>query len=91
MRCGISYDDAKKKVNIFQVVRETNRALGSKVKKETKFYKAKAVPIRLFECESWITTIKDETKIQAAEMRYSRRVGKFIRRVKRNNNCVGNF
>lgn len=78
--CDISYGydkDIEYKINQFQAICGTiNRTLNNKAHKQTKlkFYKTMAVPALLYGSESWITTTKHESKIQAAEMKFLRRV-----------------
>ena len=78
--CDISYDrsnDIEDKLNKFTHICGTiSRTLKNKTRKETqlKFYKTIAVPTLLYGSETWITTKKEESRIQAQEMKFLRRV-----------------
>jgi hypothetical protein len=73
----IQESDINNKIQKFQMVCGTiSRTLKNKTRKDTlmKFYKTTAVPILSYGSESWVTSKKDKGKIQAAEMRFLRRV-----------------
>ena len=78
--CDITYDrdkDIENKINKFQSICGTiNRTLQNKTRKDTKlkFYKVMAVPVLMYGSESWILKEADKNKIQAAEMRFLRKV-----------------
>ena len=78
--CDISYDrerDIDEKINRFQMICGTiNRSLKDKVRKETKLklYKTMAVPMLLYGSETWVESKAEKSRIQAAEMRFLRRV-----------------
>ncbi|RZF44869.1 hypothetical protein LSTR_LSTR004494 [Laodelphax striatellus] len=78
--CHISFKedvDIEKKVGKFQSICGTiSRTLSKKARKETlmKFYKVMAAPVLLYGSESWITTKPLESRLQAAEMRFLRKV-----------------
>ena len=84
--CDTSYNydnDMENKINKFQAICGTiNRTLNNKTRKDTriKFYKTMAVPVLMYGSESWINTKKGDSKIQAAEMRFLRRVKGCTRR-----------
>jgi len=79
--CELSLDgesdfDKKKKLSGFQRICDTTR----KHLKETcsdaqmKFYKVVARPTLLYGSETWVTTKRDMTRLEAAEMRFLRSV-----------------
>ncbi|KAK7861914.1 hypothetical protein R5R35_009378 [Gryllus longicercus] len=78
--CDISYDtdkDIENKTNKFQsICGIINRTLQNKARKDTKikFYKTMAAPVLLYGSESWIMKKRDQSKLQAAEMRFLRKV-----------------
>lgn len=84
--CNITYDvdrDINNKISKFQWICGTiNRTLKNKTRKETKlkFYKTMAVPVLTYGSESWIIKERDKSKLQAAEMRFLRRVKGCTRR-----------
>lgn len=84
--CNISYEvdhDIENKINKFQRICGTiNRTLRNKTRKDTKikFYKTMAVPILTYGSESWVVKETDKRKLQAAEMRFLRKVKGCTRR-----------
>lgn len=69
--------EIEKKLNKFQQICGTiNRCLRNKTTRETKlkFYKTVAVPTLIYGSETWPLTKQEERKIEAAEMRFLRRV-----------------
>ena len=73
----------KIEVNRFQHIYETkNRTLKNKTRRETnlKFYKKMSVPVLLYGNQSWISTQRDKSNIQSAELRFLRRVKGCTRR-----------
>jgi hypothetical protein len=69
--------DVNNKIQKFHMVCSTvSRTLKNKTHKDTlmKCYKTMAVPILPYGSESWVTSKKDKDKIQAAKMRFLRRV-----------------
>ncbi|XP_039301198.1 uncharacterized protein LOC120356339 [Nilaparvata lugens] len=77
--CDISFkddSDVERKIGKFQsICGNISRTLGKKARKETimKFYRMMAAPVLLYGSESWITTKSQESRLQAAEMRFLRR------------------
>lgn len=78
--CDLTYDfsiDVEQKLNKFSRVCGTiSRHLKHKTRKDTqlKFYKTIAVPTLTYGSEIWTTTRKQESRIQAQEMKFLRRV-----------------
>jgi hypothetical protein len=68
--------DFDKKINRFQNICSTIRKHLKKTHTDTqmKFYKAVARPTLLYGSETWVTTKRDVTCLQAAEMRFLRSV-----------------
>lgn len=69
--------DIERKLQRFEYIGGTiNRTLGNKTRKETrlKLYKTMVVPILTYGSETWVPSKLDRSKIQAAEMRFLRRV-----------------
>jgi hypothetical protein len=78
--CDISYEhdrDIGEKIQKFQMICGTiNRTLKNKARTDTqlKFYKTMAVPTVMFGSETWTDTKKGYSKVQAAEMKFLRRI-----------------
>jgi hypothetical protein len=78
--CDVSYkadNDIKMKLHKYQYICGTiHRTLTNKTRKDTmlKFYKTMATPVLLYGCESWVPSQKDNSRIQATEMKFLRRV-----------------
>jgi len=77
--CKLSLDgkpDFDKKINRFQGICSTIRKHLKKTRTETqmKFYKVVARPSLLYGSETWVTTQRDMTHLEAAEMRFLRSV-----------------
>jgi len=75
--CELSLDgatdfDKKKKINRFQGICATIRKHLKKTRTDTqmKFYKVVARPSLLYSSETWVTTQRDMTRLEAAEMRF---------------------
>jgi len=68
--------DFDKKINRFQGICGTIRKHLEKIRTETqmKFYKAVARPSLLYISETWVTTKRDMTRLEAAEIRFLRSV-----------------
>ena len=84
MGCKLSLDgepDFDKKINIFQGICGTIRKHLTKNRTDTqmKFYKVVARPSLLYGSETWVTTQRDMTGLEAAEMRFLRSVAGYIR------------
>ena len=62
----------QKKTNIFQRICGTTRIYLKKTRTDTqmKFYKVVARPTLLYGSETWVTTKRDVTRLEAAEMRF---------------------
>ncbi|KAJ4432143.1 hypothetical protein ANN_20759, partial [Periplaneta americana] len=83
VRSVIPDRDIDNKISKFRWICGTiNRTLKNKTRKETKlkFYKTMAVPVLTYGSESWIIKERDKSKLQAAEMRFLRRVKGCTRR-----------
>jgi len=78
--CYTSFEkdkDIDHKIHKFQYICGTiHRTLKNKTRKDTmlKFYKTMATPTLLYGCESWVITQRDNSRIQASEMRFLRKV-----------------
>jgi len=77
--CELSSDgepDFDKKINRFQINCGTIRKHLKKTCTDTqmKFYKVVARPTLLYDNETWVTTKRDMTRLEAAEMRFLRSV-----------------
>jgi len=61
---------------VFQRIRGTIRKYLKKIRTDTqkKFYKVLARPTLLYGSETWVTTKRDMTRLEAAEMRFVRSV-----------------
>ena len=75
--CEINIDgepDFDKKKNMFQRICGTIRKHLKKTRTDTqmKFYKIVARPAVLYGSETWVTTTRDMTRLEAAEMRFLR-------------------
>jgi endonuclease/exonuclease/phosphatase family metal-dependent hydrolase len=76
--CEISFQrdkDASNKMHRFQHICGTiHRALKNNATKETriKFYKTMAAPTLLYGSETWVLSKRDESRLQASEMRFLR-------------------
>ena len=84
MGCELSLDDASdfgKKINRFQGTCGTIRKHLKKPRTDTqmKFYKVVAIPSLLYGSETWVTTKRDMTRLEAAEMRFIRSVKGYTR------------
>ena len=82
--CELSLDgepDFDKKINRFQGICGTIRKHLKKTRTETqmKFYKVVARPTLLYGSETWVTTTRDMTRLEAAEMRFLRSVKGYTR------------
>lgn len=90
----ISYDrdkDINNKLHKYQIMCGIiNRTLKNKVRTETKmkFYKVVAAPVLLYGSETWTTTAKDESRIQASEMKFLRQVKGCTRRDRIRNDAI---
>ena len=73
--------DFEKKINRFQGICGTIRNYLKKTRAETKmkFYKVVARPSLLYGSETWITTQRDMTCLEAAEMRFLRNATVYTR------------
>ena len=73
--------DFDKKVNRFQGICGTIRKHLKKRRTDTqmKFYKVVARPSLLYGSETWVTTKRDMTRLEAAEMRFLRSVTVYTR------------
>ena len=73
--------DFEKKINQFQIIRGTIRKHLKKPRTDTqmKFYKVVARPKLLYGIETWVTTTRDMTRLEAAEMRFLRSVKGYTR------------
>ena len=71
----------KKKINRFQGICGTIRKHLKKTRTDTqiKFYKVVARPLLLYGSETLVTTKRDMTRLEAAEMRFLRSVTGYIR------------
>jgi len=56
--------------------------------KQMKFYKVVARPILLYGSETWVTTTRDMTRLEAAEMRFLRNVKGYTRLDKIRNEVI---
>ncbi|XP_039281346.1 uncharacterized protein LOC120350716 [Nilaparvata lugens] len=78
--CTLTYEkdeDIFNKLKKIQYICGTiHRTLKNKVKRVTKlkFYKTMAIPVLMYESESWVVGRKEISRIQAAEMRFLRSV-----------------
>ena len=77
--CELSLDgqpDFDKKVNRFQGLCGSIRKYLKKTRRDTqmKFYKVVARPSLLYGSKTWVTTQRDMTRLEAAEMRFLRSV-----------------
>ena len=84
MGCELSLDgepDFDKKINTFQGICGTIRKYLKKTRTDTqiKFYKVVAKPSLLYGSETWVTTKRDMTRLEAAEMRFLRSVKGYTR------------
>ena len=84
MGCELSLDgepDFGKKINNFQVICCTIRKRLKTTRTDTqmKFYKVVARPSLLYGSETWVTTKRDMTRLEAAEMRFLRSVKGYTR------------
>ena len=83
--CNVSFDcenDIPMKLNKFNAICGTiHRILKGKARKETelKFYKTMAIPLVTYGSEVWTTTKRDDSRIQASEMRFLRHVQGYTR------------
>jgi hypothetical protein len=83
--CELSSDGEpdynKKKVNRFQEICGTIRKHLKKTRTDTqmKFYKVVARPSLLYGSQTWVTTKRDMTGLEAAEMRFLRSVAEYTR------------
>jgi len=82
--CELSLDgepDFDKKINRFQGICGTIRKHLKKTRTDNqmKFYKFVARPSLLYGSETWVTTKKDMTRLEAAEMRFLRSVTGYTR------------
>jgi len=82
--CELSLDgelDFDKKINIFQGICGTIRKHLKKPRTDTqmKFYKVVVRPTLLYGIETWVTTKRDMTHLEAAEMRFLRSVKGYTR------------
>jgi len=82
--CELSLDgapDFDKKINRFQGICGTIRKHRKKTRTDTqmKFYKVVARPSLLYGSETWVTTKRDMTHLEAAEMRFLRSVTGYAR------------
>ena len=68
-----------KKINRFQRISDTIRKHLKKIRTDTqlKFYKVVARPSLLYGSETWVTTKRDMTRLEAAEMRFLRSVKRY--------------
>jgi len=80
LECELSLDD-KKQVNKYQRISGTIRKHLKKTRTDTqmKFYKVVARPSLLYGSETWVTTKRDMTGLEAAEMRFVRSVTGYAR------------
>ena len=71
----------KKEINRFQGICGTIKKHLKKTRTDTqiKFYKAVARPSLLYGSETWVTTKRDTTGLEAAEMRFLRSVTGYTR------------
>jgi len=76
-----SEPDFDKKINRFQGICGTIRKHLKKTNTDTqmKFYKAETRPSLLYGSETWVTTKRDKTGLEAAEMRFLRSVTGYTR------------
>jgi len=82
--CELSLDgesDFDKKINRFQGICCTIRKHLKKTRTDTqmKFYNVVARPSLLYGSETWVTTKRDMTRLEAAEIRFLRSVTGYIR------------
>jgi len=82
--CELSLDgepDFDKRINRFQGICGIIRKHLKKIRTETqmKFYKVVARPSLLYGSKTWITTQRDMTRLEAAEMRFLRSVTGYTR------------
>ena len=82
--CELSLDgepDFDKKINRFQGLCGTIRKHLKKTHTDTqiKFYKVVARPSPLYGSETWVTTKRETTRLEAAEMRFLRSVTGYTR------------
>jgi hypothetical protein len=82
--CELSLDgetEFKKKINRFHGICGTMRKHLKKTLTGTqmKFYKVVAIPSLLYGSETWITTNRDMTRLEAVEMRFLRNVMGYTR------------
>jgi len=82
--CELNLDgepDFDKKINRFQGICGTIRKHLKKTRIDTqmKFYKVVARPSLLYGSETWVTTKRDMTRLEAAEMRFLRSVTQYTR------------
>jgi len=82
--CELSLDgepDFDKIINRFQTIYGTFRKHLKKTRTETqmKFYKVVARPSLLYGSETWVTTKRDLTRLEATEMRFLRSVTGYTR------------
>ena len=78
MGCELGLD---KKINIFQRICGTIRKHLKKTRTDTQmiFYKVVARPTLLYGSETWVTTTRDMTRLEAAEMCFLRSVKGYTR------------
>ena len=84
MGCELSLDaepDFDTKINRFQGICGAIRKHLKKIRTDTqiKFYKVAARPTLLYGSETWVTTTRDMTRLEAAEMRFLRIVKGYTR------------
>ena len=83
--CDISYDmddDVSEKLARFSAVcGAIRRTIGKKTRQDTqmKFYRTMAIPLIAYGSETWVSLKKDESRVQAAEMRFLRGVKGYSR------------
>lgn len=68
--------DVQNKLNKFQTICGTIKRTFKNCNRQTllKLYKIMAIPTLLYGCESWVLTISQQNKVEAAEMRFLRQV-----------------
>jgi len=91
--CELSLDDEPDfdtKINRFQEISGTIRKHLKKTRTDTqmKFYKVVARPSLLYGSETWVTTKRDMTRLEAAEMRFLRTITGYTRLDKIRNEVI---
>lgn len=83
--------EIESKINIFNLFCGTiRRTLGKKVQKGTllKFYKVMALPALLYGSENWVLKKRDESRIEASEMKFLRYVAGYTLMDKKRNDEI---